>query len=84
MKKFLIGLASLSPVALLAAAGDGATEYTGSVAETIAADASATLTNFLTGVGPVVATIVVAGLGVWGGIALVGIIKRGFSAGKGR
>lgn len=85
MKKFLamipVGGFALASVAAEAGA---AVAYEGSVAETIATNASATLTNFLTGVGPVVAGMIVAGLAIWGGISIVGTIKRGFSAGKGR
>lgn len=84
MKKFLAFAGLVSASLASVAAESGAVAYTGSVAETIASDASTTLTNFLTGVGPVVAGLVVAGLAVWAGIAIVGILKRGFSAGKGR
>lgn len=85
MKKFLFALVAVSEsIASFAAEGSGAVSYEGSVAATIANDASTTLQNFLTGVGPVVAGIVVAGLAIWAGIAIVGIVKKAFSAGKGR
>lgn len=86
MKKFLAILAS-APLAVFADGGtttSTGTAYAGSVAETIANNASATMGNFLTGVAPVIATIVSAGLAVWAGIALVGILKKAFGAGKGR
>lgn len=85
MKKLLLALGGISAsAASFAAEGSGAINYEGSVAATIANDASTTLQNFLTGVGPVVAGIVVAGLAIWAGIAIVGIVKKAFSAGKGR
>ncbi len=85
MKKLFLSLGAISAsVASFAAEGSGAVAYEGSVAATIAKDASDTLQNFLTGVGPVVAGIVVAGLAIWAGIAIVGIVKKAFSAGKGR
>ena len=82
MKK-LLAILSAAPMGLLAAENGGAA-YTGSVAETIVNDASSTMTNFLTGAAPVIATIIGAGLAIWAGIRLVGILKSAFSAGKGR
>ena len=87
MKKFLLALGAVSAAAASFAvdgSAGGAIAYEGSVAETIAKNASDSLQNFLTGVGPVVAGIVVAGLAIWAGIAIVGIVKKAFSAGKGR
>lgn len=82
MKKLLALVPGFASLAAVAAEGDGG--YSGSVAESIASQASTQLQGYLTGVGPVVATIVVAGLAIWAGIAIVGILKRAFSAGKGR
>lgn len=58
--------------------------WEGSTAQQIANAAQTTLANFLTGVGGIVGLLIVAGLAIWGGIALVGVIKRAFSTGKGR
>lgn len=58
--------------------------WSGSTAEAIATAAQTTLSNFLTGVGGIVGLLIVAGLAIWGGIALVGVLKRAFSTGKGR
>lgn len=55
-----------------------------STAKQIAEAAQTTLANFLTGVGGLVGLVIVAGLAVWGGIALIGVIKRAFQTGKGR
>lgn len=87
MKKlFYSALAAVTAAgsALAEGAASNAVAYEGSTAQTIVSDASTTLTNFLTGAGAVVATVIVAGLAIWGGIALVGIIKKAFSTGKGR
>lgn len=86
MKKYLLALAPFAPFAVLAAdgAGGSGTAYAGSVAETIVTQSSTTLQNFITGAGTVVAGVIIAGLAIWGGIALVGIVKKAFSAGKGR
>lgn len=72
-----------------AALAEGTTSTTavaweGSTAQDIATAAQTTLSNFLTGVGGIVGLLIVAGLAIWGGIALVGVVKRAFSVGKGR
>ena len=87
MKKLLPSLLATvggAVTALAEGAASGAVAYENSVAKTIVDDASTTLTNFITGAGAVVAGIIVAGLAIWGGIALVGILKKAFSTGKGR
>lgn len=87
MKKSLATLAAVgsSAVALAQeATTGGAVAYDGSVAKTIVDGASGTLQNFITGAGTVVAGVIIAGLAIWGGIALVGILKKAFSTGKGR
>lgn len=57
---------------------------TTSVAETIISDAQTTMEGILSSAGGAVSALVVAGLVIWAGIAIVGLLKRGFSAGKGR
>lgn len=86
MKKLFPALAASAAAAGTAFAQEASTavQWSGSVAEDIVTDASSTLTNFLTGAGTLVASVVVAGLAIWGAIALVGIVKRAFSTGKGR
>lgn len=71
-------------VALAEGTGTTAIAWEGSTAQDIATAAQTTLANFLTGVGGIVALLVIAGLAVWGGINLVGVVKRAFQAGKGR
>lgn len=85
MKKLMTILAAAGSSAVALAEGtSGAVAYSGSTAETIVTDASTTLTNFLTGAAPTVAAVIVAGLAIWGGIKLVGILKSAFQTGKGR
>lgn len=54
------------------------------VYETVVSDAQSKLESILTTGGEAVAALVVAGLAIWGAIAIVGVLKRAFSAGKGR
>ena len=89
MKKLFysaLAFAATSPLALLAEGGttgsDDATAST--LGASIVEQASETLTGLLDIVAPVIVSVVIAGLAIWGGIALVGMIKRGFNAGKGR
>lgn len=42
------------------------------------------MTSLLDAAIPVAVSFVVGGLVIWGAIALVGVLKRAFSAGKGR
>lgn len=74
-----------SPFAVFAdeTSGSGTTETT-DVASQIVSESSDVLQGMLTNAGTVVTDLVIAGLAIWGGIALVGILKRAFSAGKGR
>lgn len=86
MKKFLpmLGGAFASLGAFAEGATNTGTAYTGSTAESIVSQVSGTMTNFLSGAAPTIATIVVAGIAIWAGIALVGILKKAFAVGKGR
>lgn len=88
MKKFALALGgALASVASFA-------EETGGSADTSlvpVADVSGIFTQAQTAMGslldaalPVVIAFVVGGLTIWGALALVSLIKRGFGAGKGR
>lgn len=68
-----------APFALLA---DDST--TASTASTVISDSKDALEEILTTAGTAVAGLVAAGLAIWGAIAIVGVLKRAFSAGKGR
>lgn len=76
MKKILLSLAAVGPAVCAFA------EETSSSA--IVTEAQSTLAGLLEQVSGVVGGLVTAGLVIWGGIALVGVLKRAFSAGKGR
>lgn len=52
--------------------------------EGIFGNAQTALGDLLTSALPVVGSLVVGGLVIWGAIALIGILKKAFSAGKGR
>lgn len=88
MKKLLLAVPMVGSVVTAFAEGSapsaGPEAYSGSVAETVVNNASTTLINFIEGAGVVVAAVIVAGLAIWGAIALVGILKRAFQTGKGR
>lgn len=59
-------------------------EGTAPTLETLTTSATTSLTALLTSAGTAVAGLVTAGLAIWGGIAVIGVLKRAFSAGKGR
>lgn len=80
--KYYAAVAASAPFMLLAQGTEGG--GTTDIAQEIVDQASDTLTDMLSSAGGVIAGLVVAGLAVWGGIALVGVVKRAFSAGKGR
>lgn len=42
------------------------------------------LSSILSSAGTSVAALVAAGLAIWGAIAVIGVLKRAFNAGKGR
>ena len=46
--------------------------------------AQSNLSSMLDNAIPVIVAFVVGGLVIWGAIALIGVLKRAFSAGKGR
>lgn len=57
---------------------------TSSVAEGLISDSQDALTSILSSAGTSVAALVAAGLAIWGAIAVIGVLKRAFNAGKGR
>ena len=86
-KKF--GLAALSAFGSLAVmAGESSGGTSGAMDTEVATDlissAQTGLTSILGTAGSAVATVLLAGLAIWAGIAIVGLIKRSFNAGKGR
>ena len=54
------------------------------VADTLVSDAQDALEGILSTAGGAVSALVVAGLAIWGAIAIIGVLKRAFNAGKGR
>lgn len=79
MKNMKLKIAALSAAvlpSLATFAAEGDTNILG--------DAQTALEGLITAATPIVSSIIVAGLAVWGGIALIGLLKRAFSAGKGR
>ena len=83
MKKLFYSALAVAGSASAALAQEGSASAI-NIAETLTEQAKDSLTGMLDTVAPVIVAVVVAGLSIWGGIALVGIIKRGFTAGKGR
>lgn len=84
LKKFgVAALASLGSFAVMAEGGTAGAD-TFNAADSIITPAQNALTGVLTSAGGAVASILLAGLAIWGGIAIVGLIKRSFNAGKGR
>ena len=71
-----------SVVSALAEETGGSTST--SLAADVIDDAQSSLEGILTSAGGAVSSIIVAGLAIWGAIAIVGVLKRAFSAGKGR
>lgn len=86
MKKLMYsaGAFALSALPVLAEETSGSGTSDGSLAEGVLADAQGALEGILTSAGPVVSAVIVAGLGLWGAIAIVGVVKRAFNSGKGR
>lgn len=83
MKKNISRLALAVP-ALCACGSALATGESDSTAQTVITQAQTSLEGILTSAGTAVTALVVAGLAIWGAIAIVGVLKRAFSAGKGR
>lgn len=69
--------------AVSALAEEGSTTTT-TVADSLIDSAQGSLEGILTSAGTAVSGLVVAGLAIWGAIAIIGVLKRAFNAGKGR
>lgn len=82
MKKNISRLALAVPA--LCACGSALAAGDDSTAQTVITQAQSSLEGILTSAGTAVTALVVAGLAIWGAIAIVGVLKRAFSAGKGR
>lgn len=85
MKKLLYSLAAFAaaPLSLLAE-GAATPIVTQEQVGEIFTNAQTDMTSLITAAMPVVVAFVGGGLVIWGAIALVGVIKRAFGAGKGR
>ena len=84
MKKLMCSAGALALTALPALAEETSGGTSSTVAENVLDGASSALQAIITSAGPVITTVVVAGLGLWGAIAIVGVVKRAFNSGKGR
>ena len=87
MKKFDFRKLYVGSMIALGSAVSAFAEETGStssVAADLINDAQGSLQGILTTAGGAVSAIVVAGLAIWGAIAIIGVLKRAFNAGKGR
>lgn len=82
-RKAFIAAAALAPAAVFAEGTDGGTGDTSLLTDMLSEVKEAMLAA-LEAAGPVVTGVIVAGLGLWIAIALVGVLKRAFGAGKGR
>ena len=76
-------LATLGSMAVMAEESSGGTGSS-TVGESIITEAQGTLEGLLGTAGSAVVSIIGVGLAIWAGIAIVGLIKRSFNAGKGR
>lgn len=91
MKKLMYTLgafAATAPMALLAEGGTSGSGTSSIVSMSDVTDiftnAQEDMTSLLSAAIPVVVAFVGGGLIIWGAIALVGVLKRAFGAGKGR
>lgn len=80
MKKIMLVLGSLGSVAAFAEGTTTTMDTT--AAETIVNSASTGLQSLLTAVVPYVTAVLLAGLAIWAGIAVIRIVKRAFSNAK--
>lgn len=82
-RKAFIAAATLAPAAVFAEETSGSgTDDT--LLTSMLTSIQTAMTDALEAAGPVVTGVIVAGLGLWIAIALVGVLKRAFGAGKGR
>ena len=81
-RKLYVGsMVALGSVVSAFAEGPGSTsDVAGDIIET----AQSSLEGILGSAGAAVSALVVAGLAIWGAIAIIGVLKRAFNAGKGR
>ena len=84
MKKLVYSAGAFALTALPALAEETSGGTSSPVAEDVLDGASSALQAIITAAGPVITTVVIAGLGLWGAIAIVGVVKRAFNSGKGR
>lgn len=86
MKKLLYSLAAVAaaPLSLLAEGGTSTPIVSTADLQGIFTNAQTDMTALITAAMPVIVAFVGGGLVIWGAIALVGVIKRAFGAGKGR
>lgn len=82
MKKLMTTLAAAGSSVVAFAEGEGSAGS--DVAGDIINGAQNALTSMLDTAGAAVVAVVLAGLAIWGGIRLVGLLKSAFNAGKGR
>ena len=88
MKKLMYTLGAFAATAPMALLADDSTTASGIVSTSdvtgIFTQAQTDMSSLLEAAIPVVCTFVGGGLIIWGAIALVGVLKRAFGAGKGR
>lgn len=85
MKKLLVGLGTaLASVLAFAEESSGSDIVSVSDMTDMFTTAQSNMSSLIDAAIPVAISFVVGGLVIWGAIALVGILKRAFTSGKGR
>lgn len=79
-----LGVAAAVACGSVVSALAGDTTGSSDVVSNVIEDSTDALSGILSTAGSSVAALVAAGLAIWGAIAIVGVLKRAFSAGKGR
>ena len=79
MKKMKLALVAMSPAMLFAEGTAPSMDTT--AATTLLTSAQTGLSSLLTSAAPIIATVVLAGLAIWGGLALIRIVKRALRVG---
>lgn len=82
-RKAFIASVALSPAALLAEETGGSTTGSTFLVDLLS-DVKGDMVDALEAAGPYITGVITAGLAIWISIALVGVLKRAFGAGKGR